>query len=87
MTYLTFNWHNSVTSWNIFIRFSAKRFTLVALSVYNNYTEIVKLCHLIFKVFQYILICVSDVIFTAKGSPTHSEFTFIQVMKVPIELN
>ena len=41
MIYLTFNWHNSATSW-IFMRFSAKRFALAALSVYYNYTEIVK---------------------------------------------
>ena len=24
MTYLTFNWHNSATSWNLLMRFSAK---------------------------------------------------------------
>ena len=42
MAYLTFNWHNSATSWNCFMRFSAKRFALAALSVYYNYTEIVK---------------------------------------------
>ena len=40
--YLTFNWHNSAMSWNLFIRFLAKRFVLIALSVYYNYTEIVK---------------------------------------------
>ena len=42
MTYLTFNWHNTATSWNFFMRFSAKRFALVALSAYYNRTEIVK---------------------------------------------
>ena len=42
MTYLIFNWHNSVASWNFFMRFLAKRFTLEALSVYYNYTETVK---------------------------------------------
>ena len=42
MTYLAFNWHNSATSWNFFMRFSAKRFALEALSVCYNYTEIVK---------------------------------------------
>ena len=43
MTYLTFNWHTIATSWNFFMRFSAKRFTFAALSVYYNYTEIVKI--------------------------------------------
>ena len=42
MTYLTFNWRNLATSWNFLMRFSAKRFTLAALSVYYSYTEIVK---------------------------------------------
>ena len=42
MTYLTFNWHNSAMSWNILMRFSAKRFALAALSAYYNHTEIVK---------------------------------------------
>ena len=42
MTYLAFNWHNSATSWNFFMRFSAKRFALAALSAYYNHTEIVK---------------------------------------------
>ena len=39
---LTFNWHNSVTSWNFFMQFLAKRFALAALSVYYNNTEIIK---------------------------------------------
>ena len=39
---MTFNWHNSATSWNFLMRFSAKRFALAALSAYYNYTEIVK---------------------------------------------
>ena len=43
MTYLVFNWHNSVTSWNFLMRFLAKRFALEALSVYYNYTETVKI--------------------------------------------
>ena len=38
MTYLNFNWHNSATSWNFFMRFLAKRLALEALSVYYNYT-------------------------------------------------
>ena len=42
MTYFTFNWHNSATSWNLFMRFLAKPFALVALSAYYNRTEIVK---------------------------------------------
>ena len=42
MTYLTFNWHNSATSWNFFMRFSAKCFALEALSIVYNYTETVK---------------------------------------------
>ena len=42
MTYLTFNCRNSVMSWNFCMRFSAKWFALAALSVYYNYTEIVK---------------------------------------------
>ena len=42
MTYWTFDWHYSATSWNIFMRFSAKRFALAALSAYYRYTEIVK---------------------------------------------
>ena len=42
MTYLIFNWHNSATNWNFLMQFSTKRFTLAALSVYYNYTEIVK---------------------------------------------
>ena len=42
MTYLTSNWHNSATSWNFLMRFSAKRFALAALSAYYNHTEIVK---------------------------------------------
>ena len=33
---------NSAKNWNVLMRFSAKRFALVALSVYNNYTEIVR---------------------------------------------
>ena len=42
MTYLAFNWHNSATSWNFFMLFSAIRFGLAALSAYYNHTEIVK---------------------------------------------
>ena len=42
MTYFTFNWHNSATSWNFLVRFSAKRFAFKALSVYYNYTKTVK---------------------------------------------
>ena len=42
MTYLIFNWHNSVTKGNFLMRFLAKRFALEALSVYYNYTETVK---------------------------------------------
>ena len=42
MTCLTSNWHNSTTSWNFLMRFSAKRFTLEAPSEYFNYTETVK---------------------------------------------
>ena len=42
MTYLTFNWHYSATSWNFLMQVSAKRFALAALSAYYNYTEIVK---------------------------------------------
>ena len=42
MTYLTFNWHYSATSWNFLMRFSAKRFALAALSEYYSYIEIVK---------------------------------------------
>ena len=42
MTYLTFNWHYSAMSCYFFMRFSAKRFALAALSACYNYTEIVK---------------------------------------------
>ena len=42
MTYLSFNWHNSATSWNFLMWFSTKRFALAALSAYYNHTEIIK---------------------------------------------
>ena len=42
MTYLTLNWHNSATSWNVLMQFAAKRFALAALSAYYNHTEMVK---------------------------------------------
>ena len=42
MSYLTFSWHNSATSWFVFMRFSSKRLAFAAPSVYNNYTKIVK---------------------------------------------
>ena len=48
MFYLTFNLHNFTKGWN-FVRFSAKWFSLTALSVCNNSIETIKLCHLIFK--------------------------------------
>ena len=42
MTYLIFSWHNSATNWNFFEAVFDKTIGLAALSVYYNYTEIVK---------------------------------------------
>ena len=43
MTYLTFNLHYSAMGWNFLMQFSAKRFSLAALSAYYKFnTEIVK---------------------------------------------